>query len=82
MTKKHYEAIAKIFSNEYTSAEKHNKPELDASKFVTERLGKEHYSTRKELTDKGGKRLFNVKDKEADETLVDLFKGVEAPKSP
>lgn len=29
------------------------------AEFVSERVGKDVYSTRKELTDKGGKRLFN-----------------------
>jgi hypothetical protein len=48
-----------------------------ASSFVSERLGKDHYSTRKELTDKGGKRLFsNQTDASTDVELDDLFVGI------
>lgn len=54
------------------------KIQTDVAKFVTERLGKEHYSTRQELTDKGGKRLFGIKDDNADKTLSELFAGVQA----
>lgn len=43
--------------------------------FVSERLGKEHYSVRQELTDKGGRRLFTDKSKEtASIPLSQLFK--------
>jgi hypothetical protein len=47
----------------------------DTNKFVSERLGKEVYSARQELTDKGGRRLFNEKDKStATIPLASLFK--------
>lgn len=55
------------------------KLKADASKFVAERVGKDKYSSRQELTDAGGKRLFNVK--HVDDTqgaLDDLFVGVAA----
>ena len=55
------------------------KLKTDVSKFVSERLGKDHYSTRQELTDKGGKRLFNNESKDATESsLSHMFKGVQA----
>jgi hypothetical protein len=47
----------------------------DTNKFVSERLGKEYYSARQELTDKGGRRLFNDSSKEtASIPLSKLFK--------
>jgi len=47
----------------------------DTNKFISERLGKDYYSTRQELTDKGGRRLFNQKDKDiASIPLSKLFK--------
>lgn len=50
----------------------------DTSKFVSERLGKEVYSVRQELTDKGGRRLFNESSKStASIPLSKLFKVVE-----
>jgi len=49
----------------------------DAAKFISERLGKEHYSTRQELTDKGGRRLFEKETRETHNIpLSTLFKGV------
>lgn len=52
----------------------------DASKFVSERLGKDFYSTRQELTDKGGRRLIpNETRSGAQLSLSTLFKGVQAP---
>jgi hypothetical protein len=43
--------------------------------FVSERLGKEYYSVRQELTDKGGRRLFNTNEKiNASVPLTELFK--------
>ena len=52
---------------------------LQASTFVSERLGKDHYSTRKELTDKGGKRLFNnTHTKDSQGAVSDLFINVDA----
>lgn len=50
----------------------------DATKFVSERLGKEHYSTRQEVTGKDGKRLFSVEQRAtASVPLTNLFKGVD-----
>jgi hypothetical protein len=50
---------------------------LKAATFVTERLGKEHYSTRQEVTGADGRRLFDNETRE--ESAVDLqnlFAGV------
>lgn len=53
------------------------KLQIQVSQFVTERLGKEHYSTRKELTDAGGRRLFGDEKRDsANVALGSLFKGV------
>ena len=53
----------------------------DASKFVSERLGKEHYSTRQEVTGADGRRLFtNEKRVDATIPLTNLFKGVASSK--
>ena len=61
------------------TTELHQKLQHDASKFISERLGKEHYSTRKELTDAGGKRLFQPSHAlNAKKALDDLFEGVPA----
>lgn len=49
----------------------------DASKFVSERLGKTYYSTRQELTSKDGKRLFTISKESEEEKLGELFAGVE-----
>lgn len=38
---------------------------LKASSFVAERLGKDFYSTRQEITDAGGRRLFSKEDSNA-----------------
>lgn len=55
------------------------KLQQDASKFVSERIGKDAYSTRKELTDKGGRRLFNsTRDEATEDALQGLFIGVQA----
>jgi len=49
----------------------------DATKFVSERLGKEHFSTRQEVTGADGRRLFsNEKREAATVPLSNLFKGV------
>jgi len=49
------------------------------AEFVTERLGKDIYSTRQELTDKGGRKLFdNDASKDKELNVTDLFKGVQA----
>lgn len=53
----------------------------DATKFISERLGKDHYSTRQEVTGKDGKRLFAFKDEKQQDSVSELFKGVQtAPK--
>lgn len=50
---------------------------LKAASFVAERLGKDKYSSRTELTDKGGRRLFRGEDREARKIeLGSLFKGI------
>jgi hypothetical protein len=47
----------------------------DTSAFVSERIGKDTWSSRQELTDKGGRRLFNDSSKEtAAIPLSKLFK--------
>lgn len=52
----------------------------DASKFVSERLGKQFYSTRQELTGADGRRLFTNEQRASAKTPVaSLFKGVKAP---
>jgi len=49
----------------------------DATKFITERLGKDKYSTRQEVTGADGRRLFNEEKREsATVPLANLFKGV------
>lgn len=53
---------------------------LKAATFVTERLGKEHYSTRQEVTGADGRRLFDNETREdAAVELETLFKGVSKP---
>lgn len=53
------------------------KMKLQASTFVSERLGKDFYSSRQELTDKGGRRLIPSDSRvNASIPLVSLFKGV------
>ena len=53
----------------------------DASKFISERLGKGFYSTRQEVTGADGRRLFtNDTRSSANIPLKSLFKGVEQPK--
>lgn len=57
------------------------KLQTDVAKFVSERLGKEHYSTRQELTGADGRRLFTNETRDtAKMPLASLFKGVEQPK--
>lgn len=49
----------------------------DASKFVAERVGKEFYSTRQEVTGADGRRLFTNDNRDtAKMPLATLFKGV------
>ena len=51
----------------------------DASKFITERLGKDIYSTRQEVTGADGRQLFGLKERESKQVpLKSLFKGVKA----
>jgi hypothetical protein len=53
------------------------KLQADVSKFVTERLGKEHYSSRQEVTGADGRRLFDTSKREnATIPLQKLFKGI------
>ena len=56
----------------------------DATKFVTERLGKDKYSTRQEVTGAGGRRLFTNENRtDALVPVSNLFKGVQkAPTTP
>lgn len=52
-----------------------------ASEYVTGTLGKDHYSTRQEITGKDGRRLFTSEQRaSATVPLASLFKGVEQPK--
>lgn len=54
------------------------KIQTDVAKFALERLGKDHYSTRTELTDKGGRRLFSSETRASENIdVASLFKGVE-----
>jgi hypothetical protein len=56
------------------------KLQTDVAKFVSERLGKEHYSTRQEVTGADGRRLFDNKTREdASTPVAALFKGVHDP---
>lgn len=56
------------------------KLQTDVGKFVSERLGKDHYSTRSELTGAEGRKLFtNETASEQDVELDTLFVGVSAP---
>jgi arginine/lysine/ornithine decarboxylase len=56
------------------------KIQTDVAKFVTERLGKDKYSTRQELTGADGRRLFTNEQRATAKTPVAaLFKGVKAP---
>ena len=51
--------------------------QLKASTFVSERLGKDHYSTRQELTDAKGRKLFtNTSKSTEDVALEEMFAGV------
>jgi len=60
------------------------KLQTDVAKFVSERLGKEHYSTRQEVTGAGGRRLFTNENRtDALVPVANLFKGVQkAPTTP
>jgi hypothetical protein len=58
----------------------HKRIQADVSKYVTERLGKEHYSSRQEMTGADGRRLFDSSKRDlAAVPLAKLFKP--APKS-
>ena len=49
----------------------------DATKFVSERLGKQHYSTRQEVTGADGRAIFSNDEREANKLpLNQLFAGV------
>jgi hypothetical protein len=56
------------------------KLQADVAKFVTERLGKDKYSVRQEVTGADGRRLFDNKAREdASTPVAQLFKGVHDP---
>lgn len=56
------------------------KLQIQVSQFISERVGKDFYSTRKELTDAGGRRLFSNETRENVKIDVStLFKGVQSP---
>ena len=67
--------LKKVIDKPQSSLDKDGqKLQVDVSKFVSERIGKDHYSTRQELTDKGGRKLFTNETKEtADVALEDMF---------
>ena len=71
---KNLQAIANWSEEDF----KHN-PQMykiwqDTNKFLSERLGKEHYSTRSEVTGKGGKQLFSEEHRQiAEQALSSLF---------
>ncbi len=75
------EAQNKLYTvvSEPISQDKDNKKlQMQVSQFVTERLGKEHYSTRSELTGADGRRLFANETRATQKIpLTSLFKGVE-----
>ena len=53
------------------------KLQADTDKYVSERLGKDHYSSRQELTDKGGRKLFTNDTKDtSDVALEQMFVGI------
>lgn len=59
----------------------HKKMWLDTSKYISGTLGKEHYSTRQEVTGADGRRLFtNEQREDAKVPLATLFKGVKSEK--
>ncbi len=56
------------------------KMKLQAASFVAERLGRDRYSTRTELTGADGRRLFQTEKRDAAKMpLSTLFAGVQAP---
>lgn len=64
----------------YSDDKDDKKLKHDATKFIAERLGKDKYSTRQEITGKDGRRLFtNEQRASATVPLANLFKGVEQP---
>ena len=52
------------------------------AEFVSERIGKDVYSTRHEVTGKDGRQLYETKDEKASEKVSELFKGVQAEPAP
>lgn len=64
----------------YSEDKDERKIKHDATKFIAERLGKDKYSTRQEVTGADGKRLFsNEQRASAVIPVADLFKGVSKP---
>ena len=81
MLKKAQSRLEDRLTEEVTSDKDRLKIQTDVAKFVSERLGKDHYSTRNELTGADGRRLFtNDTRSNANIPLKSLFKGVEQAK--
>lgn len=75
--KKAQQRIDDRLSDEVTDDTSKLKIQTDVAKFALERLGKEHYSTRQEVTGADGRRLFDDETrKTANVALDSLFKGV------
>ena len=67
--------IVDMPESEYKESAQVMKIWKDTNTFVSERIGKDTWSSRQELTDKGGRRLFNESSKEtASIPLSKLFK--------
>lgn len=78
MLNKAQDNLLKVVKEEDNGDIANKKIKVDVSKYVTERLGKEHYSTRQEVTGKDGKRLFAFKDDSSTNSVDELFKGVQS----
>lgn len=69
--------LYQVVSEEMHEDASHKRIQTDVSKYVTERLGKDHYSTRSEVTGADGRRLFDdSKRASANVPLTKLFKPV------
>ncbi len=75
------EGALESFISDNTETKDAKDRQLKASTFVSERLGKEHYSSRTELTDKGGRKLFTNQTKSAEDTALEAMFLVPASKS-
>ena len=77
MLKKAQSRLDERLSDDVSGDANKLKIQTDVAKFISERLGKEHYSTRQEVTGADGKRLFdNEQRMESVQPLANLFKGV------